>query len=257
MDRSRADRRRVTTVETALDVVEHLWRSERATLGELAGELDMAKSTVHRHLVTLRHRGYVVRGDDETYKLSLRFLDIGRRTQTSERAYVLAESKVTQLAEQTDERAQFIVEENGRAVYVHMASGDRAVITDTHIGKHTNIHASAGGLAILAHVDRERVEEILERRGLARMTQHTITDPEDLFDELDAIRDRGYSINDQGHIEGLRAIGVPVEGPTGEVVGALSVSGPTNRLSGERLTETLPQLLLGAANELELNIAYR
>lgn len=247
--------RRVTTVETSLDIVEALWDVERATLGELADHLGLAKSTVHRHLVTLRDRGYVVRDDDQ-YRLSLRFLDIGRWTQTHERAYDLAESKVAQLAERTDERAQFIVEENGWAVYVHMESGEHAVRTDSHVGKHAPIHASAGGLAILAHVDRERVDEILAERGLEERTPHTITDADELFEVLESIRDRGYSINDQGHIEGLRAIGTPVKGPEGDVIGALSISGPTNRMRGERFEETLPQLLLGSANELELRIAY-
>lgn len=255
MDADPGDGRRVTTVETSFDIIEALWAAERATLGELARDLGLAKSTVHRHLVTLRHRGYVVR-DDDVYRLSLRFLDIGRWTQTHERAYVLAESKVAQLAERTDERVQFIVEENGRAVYVHMESGEHAVRTDTHVGKHADIHASAGGLAILAHTDRERVEEIIDQRGLERLTPHTFDTPEALFEELESIRDRGYSINDQGHIEGLRAIGAPVMGPEERVIGALSISGPTNRMRGEWFEETLPQLLLGSTNELELRIAY-
>lgn len=255
MNETNSDRRRVKTVDTAFDLLEALRERSGMTLGGLADRHGIAKSTVHRHLNTLLDRGYVVREGDR-YRLSLRFLDMGNSTQTREQAYVLAEPKVEELADRTDERAQFVVEEHGRAVYVHMDSGEYAVKTNTHVGKHNPIHASAGGLAILAHVDRERVEAIVDRRGLERQTDYTITDREELFEELESIRDRGYSINDQGHIAGLRAVGAPVTGSDGDVIGALSVSGPTNRLQGPRLKEELPNLLLGSANELELNIAY-
>lgn len=256
MDRPNAANDRVKTVDTAFDVIEALRELECATLGELADRLDVAKSTAHRHLVTLHDRGYVVRDGNE-YHLSLRFLDIGQWTQSRDETYVLAEAKVAELAARTNERVQFVVEENGHAVYVHMEAGEHAVRTNTHIGKHTPIHASAGGLAILAHLDEDRVEEIVATRGLERLTPYTLADRESLFEELETIHDRGYSVNDQGHIQGLRAIGAPVRGPDDDIVGALSISGPTNRMRGERFTDELPSLLLGSANELELNVAYR
>lgn len=245
----------VTTLETALDIVEALREREEATLTEIAAERELAKSTVHRHLTTLERRGYVVRENDQ-FRLSLRFLDVGEFTRRRRTAYRLAEATVAELAERTEERVQFVAEENGRAVYVHMKSGSHAVRTNTYVGKHVDIHASAGGLAVLAHLPERRVEQILERRGLPARTPQTITDREVLFDELEAIRERGYSINDQGHIEGLRAVGVPVSGLEGDVLGALSVSGPIHRMDGARFEEELPSLLLGSANELELNIAY-
>lgn len=255
MDGTDPGRNAVKTTDTAFDIIESLWDLETATLGRLADRHDVAKSTVHRHLATLVRRGYVVEEDGE-YRLSLKFLDVGQFTRGRVEAYRLAKPKVRELADQTDERAQFIVEENGRSVYVHMSSGERAVRTNTYVGKHVPIHASAGGLAVLAHVEPSRVEEIVERRGLPAYTDHTITSREELYDELETVRERGYSVNDQGHIEGLRAIGAPVRGSDGDVVGALSVSGPTNRMRGERFEEDLPSLLLGSANELELNITY-
>ncbi|WP_233203988.1 IclR family transcriptional regulator [Halegenticoccus soli] len=243
------------TTDTAFDIVESLWELETASLGTLAERHGVAKSTVHRHLATLINRGYVVREGDE-YRLSLKFLDIGQFTRTREEAYVLAKPKVRELAEKTDERAQFIVEENGRAVYVHMAAGDHAVTTNTYVGKHAPIHASAAGLAILAKMDEATVENVIERHGLPSYTEYTITTRDALYDELEAVRERGYSVNDQGHIRGLRAVGAPVCDRNDEVIGALSISGPTNRMQGEWFDDKLPALLCGSANELELNIAF-
>jgi DNA-binding IclR family transcriptional regulator len=245
----------VKTTGTAFDILESIWRLETATLDELADEVDVAKSTTHRHLSTLIDRGYVVKAAD-SYRLSFKFLDIGQFTRRRKQAYRLAKEKVRELADKTDERAQFIVEENGRGVYVHLASGEHAVTTNTYVGKHVPIHASAGGLAILAHLDSSTVDDIVEQHGLTAYTEHTIANRANLLDELDEIRDRGYSVNDQGHISGLRAMGAPVCDESGDVIGALSISGPTNRMQGEWFDDELPALLRGSANELELNIAF-
>lgn len=119
------------------------------------------------------------------------------------------------------------------------------------------MHASAAGLAVLSAPPEDAVERTLDARGLEACAPETITDRRAPYDELRRIRERGYSINDQGIVEGLRAVGAPILGPGEEVVGALSVSGPISRVRGDRFDDELPALLLGATNELELRIAYQ
>lgn len=247
--------RRVKTTETAFQIIEILMERDGEKLSELAQELDLAKSTVHRHLSTLTELEYVIR-DDGVYRTGLRFLEIGEQTRTRSDAYQLAKEKVASLATETEERSQLIVEEYGRGVYVFRETGEQAVSTDSGIGKRIPIHATAAGKAILASHSDERIDEIIEQRGLPALTEHTITDEASLWSELEEIRDRGYSINDQENTSGLRAIGVPVRYENGNPLGALSVSGPTHRFQGTLFEETLPNLLLGTANELELNIQY-
>lgn len=246
----------VRAVERTLVLVKFLREHGPATLSEIAANLQLAKSTVHRYLQTLEHEGFVIAGDEE-YMLSLRFLALGEHARGQHPEYRLAREKVSELAEQTAERAQFIVEESGQAVYVYQQLGSTAVKADTYPGKRVPIHASAAGLAILSEYPRHRIDAITDQHGLEAITSETITDSETLNDQLQQTRERGYSINDQGVIEGLRAIGTPVIGPDGTVIGGLSISAPINRMEGKRLTEELPTLLLGAANELELNIAYQ
>lgn len=246
----------IRAVERAFTVVEFLRERPSATLSEIASGLEFPKSTVHRHLRTLERRGYVVAGDGG-YELGLRFLELGERARERHPEYRLAAGKVAELAERTAERVQFMIEEHGQAVYVHQQMGANAVRADTYPGKRVPVHASAAGLAILSRYSRRRVEAIIDRHGLEAMTAETITDAETLHDRLQRARERGYSTNDQGVIEGLRAIGAPVLGPEDTVIGGLSVSGPIHRMEGKRFTEELPSLLLGATNELELNITYQ
>jgi DNA-binding IclR family transcriptional regulator len=168
----------------------------------------------------------------------------------------LAKEKVHELAEETDERVQFLVEEYGWAVYVHRALGRHAVETDPGIGSRIPLHSNSSGKVILANLPDERVEEIIENRGLPAMTDNTITDEAELYDEFRRIRERGYAYNRSENTEGVHSVGVPVFAPDDRIIGSLSVSGPTHRLQGERFEERLPRLLLGTANELELNIAH-
>lgn len=245
----------IGSVERAIEIVDYLRDTDTATVTEIAGAVDCAKSTAHRHLETLLEKECVVR-DGQEYALGLKFLEHGERARSRNSAYALAAEKVRAVAEETDERAQFIVEEHGLGVYVHRATGENAVDVNTHLGKRVPLHASAAGLSILSEFPSERVDDIVADRGLPALTDETITDPESLREELELVRERGYSVNDQGFVSGLRAVGVPITGADGEVVGGLSVAGPINRFREDRLHGELPSLLRGVANELELKITY-
>ena len=98
------------------------------------------------------------------------------------------------------------------------------------------------------------MERIVDEYGLEEMTDNTITDRDALFDELDATRERGYSLNDQEEVEGVRAVGAPVRDRTGRVLGAVSVSGPVSRMQEERFREDLPEKVKNTTNVIEANI---
>lgn len=246
---------RVNTTVTVFRIIETLREMDGARVTELADRLDVATSTVHRHLSTLRDLEYVAK-DGDVYRLGFKFLGLGEFTRDRRDAFKMAKEKVSELAETTDERAQFIIEEHGQAVYVFRENGAHAVAADSGIGKRIPLHATAAGKSILAHLPREQVDEIVSERGLTAETGNTMVDEEELYEELETIQDRGYSFNKQESIEGLRAVGVVVKNENGRVLGALSVSGPTHRLKADFFEEEVPRLLLGTANELELNIKY-
>jgi len=245
----------VKTAETLINVIEYLREEDGARVTEVADGLSIAKSTAHRHLTTLRERKYVQKEGD-IYRLGFRFLHLGIHTRTRREAYHLVKEKVRYLAEETDERAQFIIEEHGRGVFIFRERGQNAVETNTEVGKPIPLHTSSSGKAILANLPKSRANEIIENQGLPPMTQYSITDKEELCTDLAEIRDRGYSVNNQENLEGLRAMGVPVEDKNGRILGALSVSGPLKRMKNEWFQRDLPEILQGTANELELNIAY-
>lgn len=245
----------VKATRTMFDIVECLRDGDGLTVTEIADRTGYAKSTVHRHLGTLTDLEYIT-AQNGRYHVGLRFLDLGQQARTKYEGYKRAREKVEEIAEQTGERAQFLVKEHSKAVYVHRAFGERAVHTDPGIGSRVPLHATSAGKAILAEMDEEQVFEIIEQTDFEPITDRTITDPDDLLSELNRIKSRGYSTNHEENLEGLHAVGSAVTGPDGDVIGAISVSGPSYRLTGEWFEEELPMLLMGATNELELNIAH-
>lgn len=249
------DRSTVKTTETTFDIVDTIRELEGARIDEVADHLSIAKSTVHRHLTTLHSRDYVVKEGDE-YHIGLQFLTVGADARRRNPIYNLAKEKVEQLADETNERAQFIVEEQGRRVYLYFQFGENAVRTDGAVGVKGPLHMSAAGKALLASQPDDRVSEIIDQHGLPAHTPNTITDLDDLFDELESIRESGVAYNDEESSEGLRAVAVPVHDPSDRVLGALSVSGPAHRIEGERYQDRIPKLILGHANEIELSIKY-
>lgn len=247
--------RTVKSGERVFDILEFVRDANGVTVSEVAREFDIAVSTAHQYLKTIEAREFIVREGDE-YHLALRFLDYGESARRQRNACQLAEENVDELARKTDERAQFVVPEHGYGVVLYTATGDRAVQTNITLGQHVYLHATAAGKAILSQLPERDVLEIVDEHGLPAITPNTITSEEALMDELDEIRSAKVAHNHQEDTLGLQAIGVPVTDRDGGVLGALSVSGPAHRITGDVLFQDISELLLGMANELELKVEY-
>jgi DNA-binding IclR family transcriptional regulator len=245
----------VKSVETTFAIVEALQEANGGDLTALADRVGRSKSTVHNHLQTLERHGYVVR-DDGRYRLGLKFLDHGGHARARTPSAHLIRPKIRDIAESTEEICQFVVEQAGTGIVLFQERGDDAVETQTRIGTSVPLNGIAGGKALLAYLPAERVDRILSERGLPALTEATITDREELLDRLDDVRDRGYAINASEHIRGMRAISVPIRTTEGDLLGAVSVAGPSYRLEETDHRRSIVDNLLSVANELELNVTY-
>lgn len=253
MKNDETSNRSVKTVDTALRIVDVLDESGEATLTTLANELDMPRSTLHPYLQTLLEREYLQK-DQDTYRLSLRFLDHGVKRQHAELVYEYSGPFLEQVAQETKEIAWLVVEEHGKAVCLRKAEGEHAIQPYKRVGKRLTMHNIASGKAILAMLPEDRVREIIDKYGLPEETGDTVTDPEDLLAELAEIRETGIAYNDGESMEGFRAVASPIC-PKGQLCGSIVVSGPKDRIRDERFREELPDIVLGTTNALELEMA--
>ncbi|MCT9095601.1 IclR family transcriptional regulator [Haloarchaeobius sp. HME9146] len=236
----------VGATATTFRVVDELTKVERAGVTELADRLDLSKGGVHNHLRTLEQLGYVVREDGE-YRLGFRFLDLGSQIRARERLYQVARPHVERLAESSGETASLVVEEQGEAVYVFSAGSD--VDDPIRDGGRAPLHACAGGKALLANKPERERDELLGDE-LAPRTERTTTDRDELASQLRTARDQRLAF-DRGELRpDRRAVAAPILTDADVVVGAVSVSGPTERMSGKRLDEDMPGLVISCANSV-------
>lgn len=235
-------------------IVETIQRLEEPTLSKVADELDFPKSTTHNHLQTLKDNGYLIETDG-TYRLSLKFLDHGVHAKRRQKIVRKVPPVLDQLSIDTNEAAWLMIEERGYCVGLEKSLGKRGVQTTGRIGRHTRLHYHAPGKAILSELPQDRVDAILEQQGLPEKTENTITDYEDLMEELEEVRARGVAFDVGEAIAGIRSIAAPVV-CNGTIEGAVAIVGPKNRLKGDLFREEIPGLISGAANELELRLQY-
>ncbi|ESP90194.1 IclR family transcriptional regulator [Candidatus Halobonum tyrrellensis] len=246
--------RRIRGVRIALSIVDLLQRERARTLSGIADELGHSKSTVHSHLKTLEDEEMVVREPDG-YRLSLRILDLARGVRDQVGNSDVIEEEVEALAAETGEIAQFGIEEYGRVSYLYKARGARAVETASTVGTQQPIYSTSLGKAILAYLPAERRAEVIDACEFEPLTAHTVTDPERLREQLAEVRERGYGLDNEENIDGLRCVAAPVRDDE-TVFGAVSISGPSSRFTDDRIEGELAERVRRAANVIELNTKF-
>lgn len=246
--------RTIQSVNIAFDVIDLLQEEGQMGVTEIATKLGHSKSTIHSHLRTLRERHLLVREEDG-YRLSLRFLDMATHVRDKVENYDVIRDEVSSLAEETGEIAQFGIEEHGQVSYLYKATGEYAVETRSRVGTKAPMYSTSLGKTILAYLPSDQTEDICKSMSYTPITSNTVTSPSALHDELETIRERGYGIDDEENINGLRCIAAPVKnGDT--VMGAVSLTGPSSRFTEDRLHDELADHVQSTANVIELNTKF-
>lgn len=245
----------VKATETTLEILDALRRLDGAGITELATHVSCSKSAIHHHLQTLRQQRYVLK-EGTTYHLGLRFLGLGGRARTRKEIYRFGKSEIDDLAHETGETVQVAVEEHGKGVYIYQSIDDRGEDVDTHLGMEVDLHSTATGKCILSHMGAEYVNTVLEVYGLNSNTPNTITDSDSLLDELQDVRESGIAFDDEEHIRGIRCVAAPVQSPKGDLLGAVSLSAPVERMDEETFRTTAPNAVQSTVDIIEANIGY-
>lgn len=245
----------IKATRTTFRLLENLKELDGGRVTELASELGMSKSNVHNYLMTLMEEEYVVKEGDE-YHVAMKFLDIGEYARSRTDIFSAACPELDKLADESGEWASLLVEEHGRGTYVYIAEGEQAVPGKTTlVGSRIYLHTTSMGKAILAYLPEERIWEIIDRHGLPKLTENTISEPDDLFQELEKVREQGFARDNEERRSGFRCVGGPIK-KNGNPIGAISVTGPSRRLQGDRWETTVPELVLETTNVIEINMEF-
>lgn len=221
-----------------------------ASLTELAQQVGLAPSTAHRLLTTLEQERYVrFDHDGRLWSIGAQTFVVGCAFTKSRNLAGIARPYMRRLMEQSGETVNLAVEEQGEMVYLAQVECRQMMRAFARPGSRVPLHCSAVGKAVLSAGTDRSLSKLLLRHGMPRLTAKTITVPALLRADLERARVLGYAIDDEEHAVGLRCIAAPIFDDSGEVVAALSVSGPMARIVDERIAP-LSALVLRAARAI-------
>ena len=216
-------------------------------LTEMARHVGVSKSVVHRLLQTLEHYGFVEQMPSRRYRLGARTLELGTIFRFDRRLLARAEPYLRQLAEETGSIAHLGQLDGREVLELARSSGPGAILFAPHPILRCTAHATALGKVLLAGGGETAFQRYVGPRiRLERFTAHTVSDPRELWRQLEDVCANGYAVSDQESRPGCRCFAVPVKDAGGKTVAAVSVSSSVERFGFERLQGLLPRLRTAA-----------
>ena len=236
----------VQSVDRALTVLEILAKRGVAGVTEIAAELGVHKSTASRLVAVLESRGFVEQLSDRgKYRLGFGIARLAGALTVHRDLAQAGRPACEALAADLGETVNLAILDGGRVINVSEVRGAGAVAVQNWVGQSTPSHATSSGKVLLAHLPGLDLEALLGA-DLQRYTEHTVTDLDLLARELDVVRARGWACTVEEYELGLNAMAAPVRDHDGTVVAAISVAGPSFRLTREDFPRVAARLLQAA-----------
>lgn len=247
---------KVQALDRAFAVLDLLGESDVPLgLAQVASSLQLHKSTAHRFLMVLERHRMVERTGNGKFRLGLRLFDFGNRAIEQYDLRERAQPHLRRLVAETEETAHLALLEAARVIYIDKIEPARSVRMITRIGASNPVHCTSVGKAILAFLPEDRAEEVVRRTRFERFTPRTIASIEALRAEMEKTRKRGYAVDDEEFEEGLRCIAVPVLDAQRLPVAAVSVSGPSFRVTAQKLP-SIANHLVQCVRAISIDMGY-
>ncbi|WP_419786758.1 IclR family transcriptional regulator [Pseudodesulfovibrio sp.] len=236
----------IQSVARALNILELFEASEDLSVTEIANHLDLSKSTAFGLINTLTHKGYLEQNPrDSRYRLGLKLLRMGGAVQRNNILVNRARPFMEKLVEEFSETVHLTVERNGMVVYIEKIEGAKAIFVQSAIGAENPMYCTGVGKCMLAYMPEARRNRLIRNmQPMVRRGPNTITDVDELLKELQSIRQRGISIDDEEHVPGQMCVAAPIRDHNGEVIAAISISGAKAGISSKlvgRVSEKVAQ----------------
>jgi IclR family KDG regulon transcriptional repressor len=244
----------VRAVERAMQILS-AFDGEHADRGvsEIAQATGLHKATTHRIMMTLLNGGFLERAPDgERFRLGIRVVELGLGALRGLDLRRAAFPYMQQLVERFDETCDLGIFDRGMVLYVEVVHSQHSLTIAARVGRRLPAYCTASGRVFLAFLAPEVVEPTLSE-PLLPCTKKTTTSLAQLREELEATRQRGYALDDEEFEEGIRAVSAPIRDIDGNVIAALSMPGPANRMPPERMREIV-DALVEACNAISAHV---
>lgn len=251
----------VQSVTRALSLLEILARESSAiSISELSKISGLKLTTVHRLLNTLMAKGFVEQ-DIETlhYKLGIKAFEIGNAALAALDLRTVSRPYLKELTEKINETTNLAILDGPEVVYIDQVESTNIVIVKmfARMGSRGPAYCTGTGKVLLAGLSTEELRERMAKVDFVKFTDHTITDIDQLINVLHTIRHNGYALDFSERDEGVTCVAAPVRNHEGRWVAAISVSGPVQRMTEQRITEEILPAVLDAAKGISMKLGYR
>lgn len=228
----------------------------KQSLADISRAVKLPPSTTYRLLSTLEVEGLVERSDeDNKYRLGLELFRLGstvvKRMRLVQEAYPFMQA----VADACDETVNLGILRDFSVLYLEKIESDAPLRADLVVGSLVPAYCTGIGKALLAHLPETQLGDLLAANTLDKVGPNCITFYTELESELEQIRSRGFSIDDEEFSAHIRAVGAPIWNHRNRVIAGIAVAGPASRLSLDRLRE-LSSLVVRAADNISRRLGY-
>lgn len=254
---SNKDTKTIGSVIKAVQIIEEIAKSDTGLgVTEISNKLNYGVSATYHLLNTLKLCN-IIEQDKKTkkYRIGFALFRISAMARRQNLLANIAQPYLEELMEQIGETANLVVLDGDEAVYIAQAESNKLVKMFTKIGARVPFYCTGAGKVLLAHQPKNMKSLILEKTQYEKFTNNTITSPKILAEEFEYILNNGYAIDNEEREEGVTCIAAPVYNSDGEVIAALSISGPTYRLKAEEIDSIIESVVI-TAKELSRSLGH-
>lgn len=240
----------IFSAQKLIDILEIIAEAKSSkTVNDVVDICGMSRPNAYRYLMTLQNNGYVLQNDDGSYHLGPKLLYLAKQYLIQFNWLQAAQDIMKELSQISNETVHMGILDETEIVYMARVDSPQSIRMFSEIGSRNPVHCTAMGKALLAFMDNNLRESILSQIDLEPKTENTITNVSELRNELEIIKKNGYAIDNIENEDGVRCIGTVINNAYGQVVCALSISGPAFRLNLENLKD-LSVPLIDAAKRI-------
>jgi DNA-binding IclR family transcriptional regulator len=250
---------KVQVLDRAINILEFIGKQTtgEAGLPELSAAMKLHKTTTHRIAHVLESRGLLRRGlDSNRYRLGLRLYDLGCQALDHVNIRDEARPLMTRVAFEVGETVHLALLDRAEVLYIERVEAQRSLTMGSKLGARNPVYCTALGKAILAFSTETETDQTLASCRMEARTRNTITNVLAFKRELERIRDRGFAIDDEEIEEGIRCVAAPILNASNRAVAAVSVSGPSSRITPDRF-QLIGKTMMKAAKDLSMRIGHQ
>jgi IclR family transcriptional regulator, KDG regulon repressor len=261
LNASNKDQRRIyeaKSLDKALDILEcFIYQRRELSLAEISKATALNKTTVKRLLSNLTRRNFLEEdAQSKRYRLGIRLFELGAIVFSSLDLRKAASSAMDELVNATNYPVMLGIPMDTQLLYVDTREGSHPIQLSSNMGRIRPLHFGMLGMVLIAHAPREKVEEILKRSPLIKLTRNSITDPHDFSVRLEKIRNDGYLIEREEVLEGLIGVAAPIRDYSRRVVASMGVAIFKTQSATESRIRNIVALVKKACDQTSANLGY-